>query len=282
MARDVGRRPAPRRSRRDVRAAAQMRNGLLLFGLALVVAIAIGVLYLKAGAANPDTAADTLCPATGPVAVTAVVIDATDPASPVTQAAIRSRILAAADELPRFGMLKVFRAGADEADLLRPLFSRCNPGRANDVDELTSSPELVQKKHDEQFAGPLAKALDGVLNVPAAEASPVLEGIQAVTVAAFPPAVDRLPRRLLVVSDLLQNSDAYSMYGGPLDPGAARAAGESIGALLEGVDVDLLMIRRSSQDALQLSPAFVDFWEGWFSASGARVRRAGPLAGRNP
>lgn len=278
MSRD--RRP-PARNRRKEREAGQFRRGVALFVAGGIVLLGIGGLYLYAGRSNPTLATGTLCPAGGPTAVTAVVVDVTDPASKVTQAAIRSRMLAAADDLPRFGMIKIFAAGSDESALLQPLFAKCNPGTKADVDQLTSSPELVQKRHDEQFEQPLVKALDGVLDVPKSDASPILEGVQAVTVAAFPPATTKLPRRLLVASDLIQNSRAYSMYGGPLDDRAAERAGEAIPAQLEGVDVELLVIRREAQDALQVSPAFADFWEGWFGASGARVRRSTPLPGRN-
>ncbi|KQN02372.1 hypothetical protein ASE82_08415 [Sphingomonas sp. Leaf230] len=271
----------PARSRRKEREAKQMRAGVILFVIGAAILAAIGGLYIYAGRANPNLAAGNLCPDSGPVAITAVVVDVTDPASRVTQAAIRSRILAAAEELPRFGMLKIFAAGADESALLQPLFAKCNPGTKADVNELTSSPELVQKRYDEGFEAPLSKALDGVLDVPTADASPILEGIQAVTVAAFPPGVAKLPRRLLVASDLIQNSQAFSMYGGPLNEDAAERVGEAIPAQLEGVNVELLMIRRAAQDTLQTSPEFVDFWEGWFGAAGARVRRATPLPGRN-
>jgi hypothetical protein len=274
-------RRAPARDRRRERETNQFRRGIALFVVGSLILLGIGGLYFYADRSNPTLEADTLCPAGGPTAVTAVVVDVTDPASKVTEAAIRSRVLAAADDLPRFGMLKIFAAGSDESALLQPLFSKCNPGTKADVDQLTSSPELVQKRHDEQFEQPLTKALDGVLNVPKSEASPILEGVQAVTVAAFPPATSKLPRRLLVASDLIQNSRAYSMYGGPLDDRAAERAGEMIPAQLEGVDVELLLIRRVAQDALQVSPAFADFWEGWFGASGARVRRSTPLPGRN-
>lgn len=278
MARD--RRPLAR-NRRKEREAKQFRAGMVLFAVGGLLVLAIGCLYFYAGRSNPALISDTLCPENGPVAVTAVVVDVTDPASKVTQAAIRSRVLAAADDLPRFGMLKVFAARSDETALLQPLFSKCNPGTRADVDELTSSPELVQKRYDEQFETPLRKTLDGVLDVPKSDASPILEGIQAVTVAAFPPAVEKLPRKLLLASDLIQNSRAYSMYGGSLDDGAAERAGEAIPAELEGVDVELWMIRRAAQDALQTSPEFVDFWEGWFGTAGATVRRASPLPGRN-
>ena len=275
----LDRRP-PTRSRRKERDAKQKRFGVLLFIIGFAVLAGIGALYLYATKSNPTLGAD-LCPESGPVSVTAVVVDVTDPASRVTQAAIRSRVLAAADDLPRFGMVKIFAAGADETALLQPLFSKCNPGTKGEVDKYTSSPELVQKQHDEQFEMPLRAALDGMLDVPKADASPILEGIQAVTVAAFPPAVAKLPRRLIVASDLIQNSRAYTMYGHPLDDRAAERAGEAIPAQLDGVDVELLVIRREAQDALQMSPEFLDFWEGWLGAAGARVRHSVLMPGRN-
>lgn len=269
------------RSRRKQRENRRMGAGLLLFAVGALVVVGIGLLYLRAGRENPTLSQGDLCPPGGPAAITAVVIDTTDPASRVTQAAIRSRVLAAADDLPRFGMLKLFAAGADESALLTPLFSKCDPGTSDDVDQLTSSKELVQKDHDERFAEPLSRALDGLLDVPSAESSPILEGVQAVTVAAFPEATRKLPRRLVIASDLIQNSRAYSMYGAPLDEDAAARAGQALPADLEGVVVELMMIRRETQDALQTAPGFVDFWEGWFGAAGARVKRAGPLPGRN-
>jgi hypothetical protein len=270
----------PTRNRRKARETGQFRAGLIFFAIGIAIIGGIGALYIYAGRANP-TLSDSLCPDSGPVAITAVVIDVTDPASRVTQAAIRARVMAAADDLPRFGMLKLFAAGANESALLQPLFAKCNPGAKGDVDVLTSSPKLVQKRYDEQFAAPLRKSLDGVLDVPKADASPILEGVQAVTVAAYPVNARKLPKRLILVSDLIQNSHAYSMYGGKLDDRAAERAGEAIPAQLEGVNVELLMIRREANDALQTSPEFVDFWEGWFGSAGATISHSVPLPGRN-
>lgn len=243
----------------------------------LVVALGIAGLLLKANRDNPDLAASTNCPEGGPVSITAIVVDRTDPLTPVTRADVRSQLLNYARSVPRFGQLVIFGAGADENELLTPGFARCNPGSAADVSVVTSQPQRVQERYDRDYFRPLEREVDHLLQIESARQSPILEGIQAVTIAAFPPGTETRPRRLVVVSDLLQNSRRLSMYRGDLTSPAIA----NFSANLTGVRVDLLVVEREREHPFQNAPGFLAFWTTWFSDGGAHVRRVLHLAGRN-
>jgi hypothetical protein len=271
-------------ARRGRRAGRETRKWLLALGLGgAAVAVLAGILWLyySASASQPKLAERTLCPETGPRSVTAIVIDRTDRVGPVTRADVRGRLQAYVRQVPRFGQLAIYGAGPDESDLLEPLFSRCNPGSGADAQSLTESPELVQRRFEREFQKPLETALEGALDIQGADRSPIMEGIQAVAVSAFPSGTEMLPRRLVVISDFLQNSQRYSMYNSGFATEDAVRAADDLRTDLEGVAVEMLMIGRDRDRVLQADVGFLDFWTRWFSENGAQVGRFVPLAGRN-
>jgi hypothetical protein len=79
-------------------------------------------------------------------------------------------------------------------------------------------------------------------------------------------------RRLVLVSDMAQNSRSVSEYAGPgsgLDPSAA--ARSELTRDLHGVSVRIHYVHRPELAAIQTA-AQRDFWRQWFVGQGANVK----------
>lgn len=270
-----------RRSRRADRA--KLYLGLVL--LAVVLAVVVGALVLRGRVAADLVALDpqTQCPLDGPRSVTVVMVDRTDPISAITQLALRNELKGVAGATPRYGALYLYAVDGASDGVPAPLFMRCNPGDASSVSGLTRSKAKVQAQFEQGFSNPLNTVLAELTEVRSASASPIMEAVQAAALTAFGDAAAKgaTTRRLIVVSDFMQNSDRVSFYR----TAAAQAlqAPEGLEAPLRGVQVGLLFIQRPERPG----PAVDELktvWRDYFIQSGVAPQDVRPvkLTGFNP
>lgn len=274
-------RPTPRRPRHAYpigRAERVRRQNFIAVGIAVCVLALLGTggwLFYQARASVVAVDAHTLCPVSGPpTAVTAVLIDASDPISPVQTEAIRREVDALRDTLPRHGAFEIYLVGETIEATRQPLFKACNPGNPDDVDELTGSRKLVAQKWSTGFAEPMAAAFAKAVPHGTEKTSPIMESIQSVAVTAFGgPKLNEVPKRFVIVSDMMQNTPAFSHYRST-DYDRFRSSGAATAMLadLRGVDVQILYVRRQAAQRWQGAKHAL-FWQAYLSAQGATVSR---------
>jgi len=253
-----------------------------LGGVVLIAIIGgFGWLYLGAVERNPARDPDTLCPQTGPSEQVLVLVDVTDPIGSITQRDILNQLDAVVDGLSKGGRFEL-RVLEPDDNRTRTIFSACNPGDGSDLDHWTGNPEAARRRWEERFDIPLQAAMDAALHAEQADTSPIMASIQQI-------AVDRLgttearavPNRLIVISDMLENTAAFSMYrSGPDYPEytGSRAAGE-FGTDLTAAAVEIWLLRRDTQFP---SSAVAEFWANWVQDNNGRFVRALQLQGISP
>lgn len=258
---------------RSRRAAAKERKNYIFAAIGVVVLITlsliVGQFWMAANAEHVELAKGSLCPKDGPSSVTVVIIDRTDAVSPVTLMDIKTRLNDYAKQVPRYGALYIYVADGQSSGAVKHEFFRCNPGQAKDVSRLKASKELVQKSFDAGFAAPLDQALRQLLVIGQAPKSPIMEEVQGAGVEAFSgSALADAPKTLIIVSDLMQNSDRMSLYGG----GQANLdfVQRGLAAPLEGVDVELLVINRPAGGVSKAK--LIEVWNSYVAASGGHGR----------
>jgi hypothetical protein len=238
------------------------------------IGLIAGALILQRGAARIDPV--TLCPKSGPAALTAILIDVTDPLSSVQRAAVLGRLnklvlgLRANEEIGVFSI-------DPTADPLKKAVVVCRPLRPGEVSELTGNKALAQRRFEQIFEPKVAALLDAAMARPPSEASPIMEAIQAVAVAYFQPAdaasaAGGLPKRLVIVSDMLENAAGGIHYRGVPDFATYRMspAYARVRSHLGGVRVTILYLRRDTRLPVQ-GRSHIDFWDHWFADQGASV-----------
>ena len=208
---------------------------------------------------------------------TAIIIDKTDEYSQQQAGLIAATIRRARDRLDvgeRFTLFELDQFGQFDP---RGEFSLCNPGRGDQVNALFRNPERIEERFNEKFDRPLETVLEDLVVPKEAPNSPVLEAMARLgQTEAFS---NRAPeRRIIIISDMLQNSDVFTAYGGggampetmPSAIEVADATMRRFGNSLDGVALEIRLIPRQRYVDMQRG-ALKDYWNQVFAELGVDV-----------
>lgn len=261
--------------RRLTRTAKRQRDDLMGTIILIVVALVIvglGAVYFRAKSMQVTLDAQTLCPADGPEGLTIVLVDRTDVLTTVQREDLRQRLMHIKDTLPKDTAIEVYSVGSVEGDLIRPEGKRlCNAGRKQDVDAMFGNPRLTEKRWQERFSAPLDKLFEKLVSSGTSERSPIMESIQSISVGAFGTLSPRAKhRKLVIASDMLQNTEALSQYKelAPFTDFRQTDPYRRLRTDLRGVEVEILYFGRRSD--LQ-GRKHIEFWQDYFADSGATL-----------
>ncbi|KPP80725.1 MAG: hypothetical protein HLUCCA04_11200 [Oceanicaulis sp. HLUCCA04] len=255
-------------------------RGKDLVGLFNMVAVAgvLGAISYAALVLQPEEYdPETLCLVGAVPSHSVLVIDKTDLYSPAQASRIEAMALQTRDRLAigeRFSLFEL-----DERGELTHTnrFSLCNPGRGEQINPLYRNPNRVEARYQSLFERPLQRALADLVRPKEAPQSPIIEALAGLTQeAGFDASVAQ--RRIVLVSDMLQNSPLYSVYGqarGDLagrlpDPAViARQVESQYGTALRGVELEISFVDRPGWTPEQRA-ALRAHWEAVFYRLGVR------------
>ena len=253
---------------------------MALGGLAVVLVAMMFILRPEPRQRDPET----MCPEGGPRRVTAILVDTTDRVGPTSRADILGRL----DELVSGSrpdeMMIVFETTSAAANVPAPRLTVCNPGNPDAANPLISSPELIRQRLEDGFRAPLARLFEELVDADEAAASPIMETIQAISVRVLARgSYAGVPKRLILISDLMQHSEHLSLYRHPLDYDAfaGTTGAEAVRTSLREVDVDVLFVPRRAHSRLAGTVRLIEFWERWIDEQGGRLERASRVDGLN-
>ena len=244
----------------------------------IVIGILGGISYAALILRPADFDADTLCLDGEIPPHLAVVIDKTDLYSREQALSIEELVLASRDGLDIGEQLTLFELDARGELVNTNNFSLCNPGRGEQINPLYRNPRRVEARYQALFEEPLQAALADLVEPKESPASPILESLARLAVS---PEFDgeRPARRVVLVSDMLQNSQLFSVYGrarGDLanrlpDPyQVALALEEEYGRALIGVEIDIYIIPRRNWEQDQAT-ILRGYWDQVFRNLGMRA-----------
>lgn len=278
-------RPGSRTRRgRPARGNAPVVAGVVLFVFAGAV---IAALFLLRPDAVPRDA-ETMCPDAGPSRVTAILVDTTDRVGAVSRADLLGQLddLAAASEPDE--MIVAYESQpiseAVGSDPLPALLTVCNPGDPDTANELIQSPALLRKRLEERYREPLERLFQDLLDRRPAPGSPLMENVQAIAVTLLARrSYDAAPKRLILVSDLLQHSENLTFYDGRPEFAAFRDSpgAAALGADLGGIEFEVLLIQREIHESFGGARSVVSFWERWIAEQGGSLARVRRIPGMN-
>jgi hypothetical protein len=265
----IGRRAKAKRTKQII-----LGTGFLL----LVLGIASGAAYYAFTRPKPLSVAN-MCPADGPTGHFVLLLDKTDPLTFTQRAALEVFVKDLIEKrVPEGSLVSVFALGADYKESAEPVVELCNPGTEAGKSENTSNLKKLRQQYEQKFAQPLKRQIDKLVATEAGQTSPIFEMLQLVAINGFRKNNTTGERRLIVISDMLHNTDELSMFKERLDlqtfydsPYAKRVHLD-----LRGVNVELHYLMNYPQ--LQTKRNAV-FWEGYFDKAGARVIDVRPVEG---
>lgn len=211
-----------------------------------------------------------------PPAQVAVLLDPSDSLSTVQRRSVASRLVEVLErsmpERTEIRLYTIARAGRRDAS---PEMRVCVPPHPDSLGafegRLWGNRTIIEREYSRDFRDPLYARLITLLDVPSDTVSPILEAVQAAVVDAFQPRGASIPRHVLVVSDMVQNSSDLSFFREAPDFGkfARNPTYGTLSVDLNGVRVTVfLLARRGTAGRLQMGELRV-FWEDLFLDLGA-------------
>jgi hypothetical protein len=131
---------------------------------------------------------------------------------------------------------------------------------------------MWRARYEEKFQAPISAMLERMRLDEEAKASPIFEGVQAIAVKDFGPDAPQGPKTLIIVSDLLQNQQGFSLYQGvpAADAFWATPYAASVRSNLTGIHTEIHLLHRLKAAAKQ-TDALGKFWIDWLERQGAQV-----------
>jgi len=186
----------------------------VLFGVSILVAVAALVPTIWKGSETLD---GYHCSKSRlPQQTVGILLDATDGRE--FASTVKEKLLQAVesyrDTLGEGDRLSIFLLGSDapgqEGKLYR-IFSACKPGDPDKASQVNHGRKYVQRQYQRIWAEPLQASLEAIERRPHVESSttPLMMSIKTLSAREL---VSQGSRTLLVMSDLLENSDHVSFY----------------------------------------------------------------------
>lgn len=261
------------------------RSGEALYwivgSLLIVVTLAAvgGLVFVKlSAAAHVQRSKDTLCPVDGPEAVTVVLLDATDDLPEPSKIQLRTRLVDVAETLRPNEQLELRILSPAEPGGVR-LFLKCNPGDGLGLSEWTDNPEMARRRWLREFRQPLDSALAEIGPAEAAT-SPIMKAIQRIALESFDGRRRAdVPKRLIIVSDMIEHDQDYSQYTGDLsyERFQASPAYKKLRTDLDDVEVTIEYLQRL-RPKLD-SGQHIEFWRKWVAENKGRLVNAEKMQG---
>lgn len=211
----------------------------------------------------------TLCHAGGPVNVTSILLDLTDPLNGTQQARLKTII---ENEIASSSTDTMIALGVVSEDPQRwgALFAKCKPATGDAANSLYENPTLITARYKREFLTPIREKMETSLQGEVEGQSPIMEALQSL-IASTPDFIRaRGQRKIVIVSDMLQHSDYLSFYRRQgWDYFVNKEGEQRLADNLSGVVVEILRIPRSggnvpSQDIVE------GFWTRYFDRQGSR------------
>lgn len=236
-----------------------------MIALSSLILIGFGVALYWSSQSTPLRSAD-LCPETGPQAVHAALVDLSEPFSVIQKSNIQQRLAKFRDGVRTNEKLVLYFMEEVSDSLPPPAFEYCNPGDPKDAHWLYENEKIFQRRYRESIG-----KFEVQLETAGRTSSPVMEMLQVISVSEFsdPELSSNIPKRLLIVSDMVQHSDAYSHYRSPVrqySKLASTATFRKLNTDLSGVDVEIAYVQRDGDGGSRQGPLQVKFWSDYFTS----------------
>ena len=215
--------------------------------------------------------AETLCPIDRAVPHTAMLVDRTDPFTKEHTTLFVSAVKRATEALRDHERLSLFLIEGSAPKTPTPILSICKPPDGSGANWLYENKTLLRAQYEERFTAPLSALVERLARSESAPTSPIMEMVRSV--AALPEFSSAVrERKLIIVSDLLQNVRGYSHYRSKPIYEEFRSSryASSVRPDLVGAEVELVYLpnKRARANGTAEHRAF---WRQYFAAAGASV-----------
>jgi len=243
------------------------RIGLLLMVGAVAFLAALASVVTTLERSRPRLDPDCGCAVdAAPTGELALLVDLTDGLSPTARREIKDWFRQCTRaSVPDGQRVTIWALSGSPAAALQRRFARCRPSRS--VNPWTGNEAMAAALTDSLFDAPFREALSALPGEEISASTPLLEAVHVI--CAQPEfARPRVPRRLVVASNLVENTKVVSFVTRPANFASLQRSGRLPAVDLRGVDVDVLFLP-GGRTARGLDTSLEDFWRAYFTACGA-------------
>ncbi len=269
-----------RRSKRSRRRGGGNGEWGWYLAIAVCVAIAVGVAIASSkliSSSQFDEA--TLCLVGNQHDTTLILLDVTDPVNSTQQArleALINREIASSrvDTMLAVGIV------SEDPENWGEMFAKCKPKSGAEANAIYENPQFVMERYQEEFIDKVDETLAAAFAGETEDQSPIMEALQALVADVPDFSNTNSDRKLIIVSDMIQNSETLSFYRGQDWGYFVETGGDTrLARNLTGIDIEIIRITRATPN--QPDTAIVDgFWTRYFDIQGSNapvVRSLGDL-----
>lgn len=253
-----------RRRRRGKNTFGKNVFGFLLIGVGLSAFFALGY-FAFVESQKPGYDPESLCPEDGVRRHLAILVDTTDPISMTQLQAARQLILKKIDSAKPGTRVSFSTVSPDRVIRSSAFYTMCKPQSEEDANFWTQNAKLIQEQYDEGFISPVRENLNSLLMAEGASSSPIMESLQEFITSIPGFLTDDAPKELVMLSDLIQHTDAHSFYRGLSWESFEKTGGRSrLSRNFSGAKVTVLRVPNSVANVSIVD----DFWVRYFNAQG--------------
>ena len=155
---------------------------------------------------------NTFCPIGKVIHQHAVLIDNSDPINENQKRTIKRVLKKIRDSLLPQEELRIYVLDHKNFHLADPEFAKCNPGNADDANELYQNPNLIRKRFNDFFLAPLNDMIDGLNLDASGDFSPIFKMIETVAEGFNENANDAIEnglavdKEITIISNFMENT----------------------------------------------------------------------------
>lgn len=269
---DLKNRQKARKSRNSMEKDSKIGYGLIGFCGLLLAAF---IIYLIAKPAPIKRGADN-CPSTL-TAHTVILIDRTDPFSAGQITTLKDIIAQTEATLELDEKITIYTIeGNARKGLSDPLLSLCRPRDGSQTNQWTENERFIRRNYEDKFATLFRENSQSMLYGKAHEKSPIFEALSSLASKSDFQA-DLPKRRLIILSDFIQNSHRLNLYDPNWSAQAKEQKFKNIFPVLASVrpvqgSFYIVLRNKPAPMRVQNNPQFYPLWYQWIDEMGIDVQ----------
>ena len=248
--------------------------GIAIIFLSLVVVIGFGLSISNYMDNQVKIDKQTFCPTEEPLNKTVVLIDLSDELNKPQKEFFLKEMESIKNDVKKHHNFTIYLLDEDLNISENKKISICNPGTQKDIEnsniieKSSINPRKVKEDWEKLFSERISNEIDQLLErSPSQNTSPVLEMIQLVSIREFK-NLESDANNLIIVSDMLQNTNNFSMYKSAIPSFDEFRKEEYFSKirtdLKKNVKIKLFILKRDGYRKTQESEKFLEFWSNFF------------------
>ena len=270
---------ARNRTRHSRRGGSGFNRGYLLWGLGLLIFIAIiAFMFFQPEKTNSSD----FCPRSGERGKIVILLDVSDPLNMSQKAKLKKELdgISKKSTLRPFPLLNkgeklVIYITQEDGKEPNKLFSMCSPGDIENkkVMDKMSEGKIISLKKWQNFQNKALNEIESKLsNCASLKTSPIIESLSFVRAQEFnsPELLEKSTNnKIILISDFIQNSGLTSQFKNPEN---VQEVNKSYPVSLKNISIRMLMLVSNKYSKFQ-TPEHQSWWRKYFAVTGGDVER---------